>query len=205
MVTSSSFSSTTERDPLRVLAIAGSLRRGSYNRLLLEAAAELAPDGIRVEVFDELASIPLFDEDLEAATGGGPAAVAALRERVALADGLLIATPEYNHSMPGVLKNVLDWLSRGDEPVLAGKPAAVVGVTGGQWGTRLAQAAVRQVLYSTGSPVLPAPAVFVRGAGERFDAAGRLTDGPTRAALERLLDAFGEWIRRVAPREAGVR
>jgi chromate reductase, NAD(P)H dehydrogenase (quinone) len=184
----------------RVLAIAGSLRRGSYNRMLLEAAVDCAPPGTVIRIYEEMASIPLLDQDLELATGGrGPDSVRRFRRQVARADGLLIATPEYNHSIPGVLKNAIDWLSRpGPEEVLIGKPVAVVGASSGRWGTRLAQAALRQVLFATESLVMPKPALFVREAEGLFDEAGQLLDHPTRHGLETLLTAFATWIDIVA-------
>jgi chromate reductase, NAD(P)H dehydrogenase (quinone) len=183
-----------------ILGIPGSLRRGSYNGLLLNAAIECSPAGVVVTVFDELASIPLFDEDLERATGCGPEVVQRLRRRVASANGLLIATPEYNHSIPGVLKNAIDWLSRpAPEEPLAGKPVAVIGASGGRWGTRLAQAALRQVLFATESLVMPRPALFVRDAEGLFDEAGRLVDLPTREQLTAVLAAFARWIDVVGP------
>jgi chromate reductase, NAD(P)H dehydrogenase (quinone) len=189
-----------------VLAIAGSLRRASFNRSLLHAAASLAPAGMTVTVEEGLASIPLFDEDLEAVTAGGPESVARLSREVAAADGLLIATPEYNHSIPGVLKNAIDWLSRESAgEVLAGKPVAVIGASGGPWGTRLAQAALRQVLYATGSAILPAPALFVRDARRLFDDSGTLTDEPTRQRLAAVLAAFARWMDRLAPARASTR
>jgi len=181
----------------RLLALPGSLRRRSYNRRLLDAAAEIAPPGVSVHVYPhaELAAVPLFDEDLEEESGGGPEAVRRLRHAVAAADGLLIATPEYNQSIPGVLKNTLDWLSR-EAPieVLAGKPVAVVGATAGRWGTRLAQSVVRQVLAATGARVLPAPQLYAAGAEALFDEEGRLSDAATRRQLASVLAAFAEWI-----------
>ncbi len=176
--------------PLSVLALPGSTRRGSYNRRLAAAAAEHARPGMTVEVYGELSSIPLFDEDVE--RDGLPAPVRRLRDQVAAASGLLIATPEYNHSIPGVLKNAIDWLSRTD--VLAGKPVAVIGVTTGRWGTRLAQAALRQVLGATGSLVLPGPALFAADAERLFDKTGSLVDPATRTALASVVDAFAGWI-----------
>lgn len=185
-------------DSVTILALPGSLRRGSFNRMLLSAADGCAPAGVEVRLFDDAASIPLFNEDVEAASGHGPAPVRRLRHAVAAADGLLISTPEYNQSLPGVVKNMLDWLSRpGPEEVLAGKPVAVVGATSGPWGTRLAQSALRQVLYACEALVLPAPALFVRDAGRLFDAAGELTDPPTREKLAAVLAGFTDWIRRV--------
>jgi chromate reductase, NAD(P)H dehydrogenase (quinone) len=180
---------------IHVLALPGSLRRGSYNRLLLGAAAELAPPGMTVRLFADLGSIPLFNEDLEAAGTTPPPAVVELRRAVESADGVLVATPEYNQSIPGVLKNAVDWLSRSDE-VLDGKPVAVIGASTGPWGTRLAQSALRQVLHATGSLVLPGAALFARDAARLFDAGGRLVDQPTRETLALLLARFAGWIDR---------
>jgi chromate reductase, NAD(P)H dehydrogenase (quinone) len=186
-----------DQENKRLLALPGSLRRRSYNRRLLEATADIAPPGVSVHVYPhaELAAIPLFDEDLEAETGGGPEAVRHLRREVAAADGLLIATPEYNQSIPGVLKNTLDWLSReAPTEVLAGKPVAVVGVTAGRWGTRLAQSVVRHVLTATGARVLPSPQLYAAGAEALFDEEGQLSDAATRRQLAAVLAAFVEWI-----------
>jgi chromate reductase, NAD(P)H dehydrogenase (quinone) len=180
--------------PLKVLAIAGSIRTGSLNRRLLEAAAELAPAGMSLSIAD-LELIPLFSEDLEHAGAPGFDAVQRLRAEVAQADGVLIATPEYNQSIPGVLKNAIDWLSRPlPEEVLAGKPVAVIGASAGRWGMRLAQAATRQVLYATESLVLPRPALYLREATALFDAQGGLMDATTRESLAELLRAFARWI-----------
>lgn len=178
-----------------VLALAGSLRRGSFNGRLLQAAAECAPAGMTIGIYDGLAAIPLFNEDLEQATDHGPDQVRDLRRAIAAADGVLIATPEYNQSVPGVLKNAIDWLSRpAPEEALAGKPICIVGASSGRWGTRLAQSALRQVLTATESIVMPKPALFMREAEQLFDSSGRLSDEPTRRALTAVLDAFGNWI-----------
>jgi len=187
--------------PLRVLCLAGSLRRASWNRRLLQAAASLAPAGVEAEVYDALATVPLFDEDLEQAEPEGPPGVRALRAAIAAADGLLIATPEYNHALPGVLKNALDWLSR-ESPqgeVLAERPVAVLGASSGPWGTRLAQASLRQVLHTCGALVMPSPTLFMARAAERFDAQGTLADTSTRESLQRFMEAFATWVHRVAP------
>jgi chromate reductase len=185
-----------------VLALAGSLRRGSYNRLLLEAAAANAPPGMQLQVYEELASVPLFSEDVEAETVP-VGAVQRLRERVSSADAVLIATPEYNQSIPGVLKNAIDWLSRPPQEVLVGKPIAVIGASAGRWGTRLAQSHLRHVLYATEALVMPQPSLFVAGAASLFDGAGRLDDEQTSRALRELLVAFHGWIQRTGtPREA---
>jgi chromate reductase, NAD(P)H dehydrogenase (quinone) len=179
--------------PRQLLAVAGSLRRDSINLALLRAAALLAPPGLTISVFEELASLPLFNEDIEAE--GLPLGVRRLREAVAAADGLLIATPEYNNSVPGVLKNAIDWLSRSAPiGVLTGKPVAVIGASTGSWGTRLAQAALRQILFATEALVLPQPGLFVRNANSHFDEGGRLSDETTRGSLRKLLLSFGVWI-----------
>ena len=168
---------------MNVLAIAGSLRKASFNRMLVRIAAEVAPMPVRI--FDDLASIPLFNEDIE---DPEPLAVRRLRDEVAAADGLLISTPEYNWSMPGVLKNAIDWLSRPPREVLIAKPIAIIGASGGRWGTRLAQAALRQVLTATESLVMPAPAMFVRDG---------LIDDATRLQLASVLASFKLWIENV--------
>ncbi|RCS30526.1 NAD(P)H-dependent oxidoreductase [Rhodanobacter denitrificans] len=185
----------------RVLCLAGSLRRDSWNRRLLRAAMAQAPATLQLDVYDALAAVPLFDEDLEQHDPAGPAGVQALRAAIAAADGLVIATPEYNHAIPGVLKNALDWLSRespaGD--VLPEKPMAVLGASSGPWGTRLAQASLRQVLHTCGALVMPAPTLFVAGAASRFDTDGTLTDPATAQSLQGFMLAFERWMARVAP------
>lgn len=184
----------------RVLCLAGSLRRDSWNRRLLRAAMAQAPATLQLDVYDALAAVPLFDEDLEQLEPAGPAGVQALRAAIAAADGLVIATPEYNHAIPGVLKNTLDWLSRespaGD--VLSEKPVAVLGASSGPWGTRLAQASLRQV-HTCGALVMPAPTLFVASAASRFDTDGMLTDPATAQSLQGFMLAFERWMARVAP------
>lgn len=183
-------------DHIRVLAVAGSLRRNSVNRLVLRAAAQSAPPGMTIAVYEDLGDVPLFNEDLE--VGAGPPAVQALRRAVAESDGLLLATPEYNHSLSGVMKNAIDWLSRpGLDPVLVGKPVAVLGATSGIWGTRLAQAALRQTLNAAQCLVLPQPGVFVRQTNALFTADGQLSDDTVRAELRAHSLAFAQWIGRL--------
>lgn len=177
----------------RVCGIAGSLRAGSFNRALLRAARELAPAHWVLEAFD-LAPLPLYDADLEAA--GAPAPVAALKQAIRSADALLIATPEYNYGVPGVLKNALDWASRPPrDSALVGKPAAMMGASTGFAGTARSQAMLRLVLAGTLTPALLSPEVYVARAGDKFDAAGRLTDEPTREHLRKFLLAFEAWVR----------
>ena len=181
--------------PLRVLAFAGSLRAASYNKMLLRAAVELAPAGMEIEIHD-IGEIPLFNEDVEAA--GTPPAVEAFREAIRRVDALLIATPEYNHGVPGVLKNAVDWASRPPRrSVLAGKPAAVFGASPGATGTARAQTQLRASFVFTDTPALPQPEVLVFRAHEKFDADGRLTDEPTRAFVGRLLVALADWTTRL--------
>ncbi|MBI5544399.1 MAG: NAD(P)H-dependent oxidoreductase [Deltaproteobacteria bacterium] len=179
----------------RVCAIAGSLRTGSYNKALLRAAQELAPPGVRIAIWDGLRSIPPFDQDEQ--VRGDPAPVVALKAAIAEADVLLIATPEYNYGIPGVLKNAFDWASRpAGKSVLNGKPAAIVGATVGLWGTVRAQLALRQSFLFTESPVLLKPEVLVARAQDKFDASLRLTDETTRAMLRQLLVALPAFVAR---------
>lgn len=186
------------KNELKILGLPGSLRRHSLNRRLLNAAVEYAPAGISVEVLGDLTSIPLFNEDVEAASGYGPESVCELRRRIGAVDGLLIATPEYNQSVPGVLKNMLDWLSRpGPEEVLIGKPVAIIGASGGRWGTRLAQASLRQMLQACETLVLPGASLYAKRADALFDDAGRLTDRATQEKLATVLVAFADWIKRI--------
>ena len=175
---------------LEVVGIAGSLRAGSFNRSLLAAAAELAPSGMRIAVAD-IRPIPFFDGDLEAA--GLPPAVADLKARVRAADALLLVTPEYNYSVPGVLKNTIDWLSRGQDSALAGKPAALMGASPGGFGTVRAQHHLRQVAAGANMLVMVRPEVHVARADTKFDANGRLNDETTRRNVAALLEAFAAW------------
>ncbi|HEY5628440.1 MAG TPA: NAD(P)H-dependent oxidoreductase [Candidatus Limnocylindrales bacterium] len=177
---------------LNIVAIAGSLRSGSYNRGLVRAALDLAPDGMRLTVHD-LGDIPLFNADVEAS--GDPAPVRRLKEAIGAADALLIATPEYNRCVPGVLKNAIDWASRPPrQSVLTYKPVAIMGASTGGGGTARAQAHLRDGLGYTNSLVLPQPEVLVPFAGARFDEAGDLHDEQTEEAIRGLLVALADWI-----------
>jgi chromate reductase len=193
----------TPDESLVVCGIAGSLRRGSYNQALLRAAGELAPPGMELRVFDRLAEIPLFSEDVEAE--GDPEPVQALKRAIAEADALLVATPEYNFGVPGVLKNAIDWASRPPgSSVLAGKPAAVMGASPGTVGTARAQLQLRQAFVFTDTPTLPQPEVLVFRAHEKFDAEGRLTDEATRRFVGLLLRRLAEWTHRVRRAEMAL-
>ncbi len=182
---------------LNIVAICGSLRKDSFNRRLLVTAQAVCPPGMSITINDDLRELPLLDEDLENEAGEGPLAVQRFKQAVAGADGLLIATPEYSNSVPGVLKNGLDWLSRGNPSALPDKPVAVIGATTGLWGTRLSQAALRQVLYATEALVMPHPSTFARTVDKSFDAGGTLTDAHLQASLEKMLPQFALWIERV--------
>ena len=183
--------------PLRVLGVAGSLRDGSYNRALLRAAAELAPDGLQVEPFD-LEGIPFYNGDLDR-DGERPGAVERFKEAIADADALLIATPEYNYGIPGVLKNAIDWASR---PALgsplAGKPVAGMGAAPGIIGTARGQEHLKLILLATQALVMPHPGVAVNHAAAKFDGQGHLTDDATREFLRGFLEAFRAFVLRVA-------
>jgi chromate reductase, NAD(P)H dehydrogenase (quinone) len=179
-----------------VVGIAGSLRRGSYNRALLRAATELAPPGLHIVTY-ELDGIPLYNGDIEAA--GAPPSVVQLRDAIRQADGLLIATPEYNHGVPGVLKNTIDWLSRPPRgSVLNGKVAALMGASPGMTGTACGQSHLRQAFVFTDTYALQQPEVLVGRAHEKFDADGRLVHQETRDFLATLLQRFAGLIARFA-------
>jgi len=180
---------------MTILGISGALRRGSYNSALLRAAALLAPPGMTVEIAS-IRDVPLYDGDLEAERGI-PEPVRVLKDRLAAADGLLLVTPEYNNSIPGVLKNAIDWMSRPpkDIPrVFGGKPVALMGATIGRGGTALAHAAWLPVLRSLGTQTWFGPRVYVSEAAQVFDAEGRLVDGAVRTAASQFLAGFADQI-----------
>jgi chromate reductase len=178
----------------RAVAFAGSLRRGSFNRALIRAARDLAPQGMSIELI-EIGGLPFYSADLEAE--GDPAAVAAFKSSVEQADGVLIATPEYNDGIPAVLTNAIDWGSR--LPVrapLTDLPVAIMGASPSQVGTARGQMHLRQILGHIRSRVLPPPEVLVARAHERFDKELRLTDHGTQRVLVDLLQRFSRWIER---------
>jgi chromate reductase, NAD(P)H dehydrogenase (quinone) len=182
---------------LTILGIAGSLRRGSYNRGALQAAQELVPEGTAIEIFD-LNGIPPFNQDEEK---NPPANVKELKERVRAADGILFSTPEYNYSVPGVLKNAIDWASRpyGDS-AWNDKPVAVMGASPSNLGTARAQYHLRQSFVFLNMHPMNWPEVMISNAYERFDEQGNLKDAKTKEAIQKLLQNFVVWIRQV---EAG--
>jgi chromate reductase len=160
---------------MRVLGVSGSLRESSYNTGLLRAAAEAAPDGVELEVWEGLGELPLYDEDHDG--NGAPESVRRLREDWDAADAILFATPEYNGSVPGGLKNAIDWASRPKlEGVLRNKPVAVVGASTGQFGALWAQQDLKRILGIAGARVVGTEIPVAR-AHKRFDNEGRLLDG----------------------------
>lgn len=181
---------------INILAIAGSLRKGSYNRALIRAAQKLAPEGMSITIHD-LDAIPLYDGDVEAA--GDPPGVAAFKQAIAEADGLLIATPEYNHGVPGVMKNAIDWASRPPRNApLNAKPVGILGASPGQTGTARGQSQLRQAFEFTNSYCMPQPEILVFRAHEKFDEVGNLTDEKTAEFLRKYLEALNAWVERMS-------
>lgn len=181
-------------DTLNILGIAGSLRRASFNRGAVRAAMELTPPGVTIRLLD-IGDLPLYDADLEA---DPPSVVRGLRETVRAADAVLIATPEYNYSVPGVLKNALDWGSRPrPENAWRGKPVAILGATTGLLGTARAQYHLRQMFVFLEMLPLNRPEVMIARAREKFDADGNLTDVETRERIRALVQALVAWTRRL--------
>jgi chromate reductase len=181
-------------DSVRVLGLAGSLRKGSYNRALLRVARELAPAGLAIEIYESI-DLPLFDEDAEAR--GAPEPVAAFKAAVRQADAVLIATPEYNYGVPGVLKNAIDWASRPPrEAPLDGKLAGIIGASTGMVGSARAQLQLRQAFTFTNTLAMLQPEVLVSRAHEKFDRDGCLADEATRTFLQQYLETFHRWATR---------
>ena len=180
--------------PIRILGIAGSLRRESYNRAALRAATGLVPEGISIEIF-ELDGIPGFNQDEEQ---NPPAKVTELKNKIREADAILFVTPEYNYSIPGVLKNAIDWASRpyGDS-AWSGKPAAIMGASVGAIATARAQYHLRQIMVFLNMFPINQPEVMIGKAQERFDAQGNLTDDATKEFIRQLLENLVEWTRRI--------
>ena len=180
--------------PIQILVIAGSLRRASYNRAALRAAMQLVPQDTALDIF-ELDGISGFNQDEEE---NPPSKVIDLKRRIREADAILIVTPEYNYSIPGVLKNAIDWASRpyGDS-AWNGKPVALMGASIGAIGTARAQYHLRQVFVFLNMFPINQPEVMISNAGERFDAAGNLTDETTKKLIRQLLQSLADWTRQL--------
>jgi chromate reductase, NAD(P)H dehydrogenase (quinone) len=179
---------------LTILGIAGSLRKASYNRGALRAAQQLAPAEARIEMF-ELHGIPLFNQDEESPA---PEKVVQFRARIRAADAILFATPEYNYSIPGVLKNAIDWASRPyDDSAWDGKPVAIMGASPGMLGTARAQYHLRQVFVTLNMYPLNDPEVMIANASKRFDDQGNLTDEGTREHIRKLVQSLVTWTRQL--------
>jgi len=180
---------------MQILGIAGSLRKQSYNRMLLHAALELAPDGVTIEMFEELDQIPLFNQDDEQ---NPVPKVTELKQRIRNADAILIVTPEYNYSVPGVLKNAIDAASRpyGDS-AWSGKPVAIMGASVGTLGTARAQYHLRQMFVFLNMYAVNQPEVMVASAHKSFDESGKLTDETTKKLVRQLLQELVNWTRKL--------
>lgn len=175
---------------MNIFGIAGSLRQGSYNKAAVRAAQSLAPEGIRIDIFD-LEGLPPFNQDFE---HNPPSRAGELKARVRAADAVLFASPEYNYSVPGVLKNAIDWGSRpyGDNSWVR-KPAAIMGASPGRFGTARAQYHLRQILHGVNMLVMSRPEVMISDAAGKFDPEGILIDDKTRDLIEKLLNSLIEW------------
>jgi chromate reductase, NAD(P)H dehydrogenase (quinone) len=182
---------------ISVLGICGSLRRGSYNMAALRTAIELKPPGMTIEVAD-LSAIPLYNEDVRAQ--GFPPPVESLRRQIKAADALLFATPEYNYSMSGVLKNAIDWASRPPDQPFAGKPVAIIGAGAGMAGTARAQYDLRRSCVFLDMHPVNRPEVLIGQAQTKFDADGRFTDEAGRGFIRDLLVALANWTRLIGGR-----
>jgi len=184
---------------INILGIAGSLRRQSYNRSALRAAKQLLPEGATLDIF-ELDGIPGFNQDEEQ---NPPAKIVELKKRIRAADALLFVTPEYNYSIPGVLKNAIDWASRpyGDS-AWSGKPAAIMGASPGSIGTARAQYHLRQIFVFLNMFPINKPEVMISNAAKRFDAEGNLTDDVTKDLIRQLLQNLVDWAQRIGQRNA---
>ncbi|HEY1037038.1 MAG TPA: NADPH-dependent FMN reductase [Candidatus Paceibacterota bacterium] len=184
-----------------IVAIAGSLRKGSYNSSLISAAQKIgsslsskgAEHDLAIEILD-ISSLPLFDQDVEAA--GFPEAAQAMKDKIAAADGVIIATPEYNRSVPGVLKNAIDWMSRPyGQNSFAGKPTLVMGASMGPIATAVAQSHLKQIMLYLDAKVIGQPEIYVGTAHEKFDASGELIDESTTSHLEGALRKLVGWTK----------
>jgi len=182
-------------DTLHILGISGSLRTGSYNTAALRTAQSLAPKGMIIDIFD-IAPIPLYNEDIR--EQGFPPSVDDFRNRIKQADALLFVTPEYNYSIPGVLKNAIDWASRPPEQPFDGKPIAIMGASPSMLGTARCQYQLRQCFIFLNGYILNRPEVMIANAPSKFDQNGQLTDEKTKDLMRLQLDELALWTKRLA-------
>ena len=182
--------------PIKILGFCGSLRAGSYNKAALKVADEMKPTDMALELA-ELGDFPLYNADVQAK--GFPAPVERVAAQIREADGLLFVTPEYNFSVSGVLKNGIDWLSRLSPQPFDDKPVAIMGAAAGALGTGRAQYELRRICVFLNMHPLNKPEVFIGAAHTKFDAAGKLTDEPTREFIKQLMVALDAWTRRLKP------
>lgn len=182
-------------DPLKIVTLLGSLRQGSYNAAIARALPALAPEGVSVEALPSIRDIPVYDADQQAA--GFPPAVTALADAIRAADGIVIVTPEYNYSVPGVLKNAIDWLSRVPEQPFAGKPVAIQTASMGILGGARCQYHLRQILVFLDCHVLNKPEIMIGAVQNKVNAEGQLVDPDTLKHLDGQLLAFTRFIRRL--------
>ena len=179
---------------MKIVGLSGSLRKGSYNSAALRAAQGLAPEGMTIGTA-EIGDLPLYNDDVRAA--GYPAPVERLRRQIAEADAVLFVTPEYNYSVSGVLKNAIDWASRPPNQPFDGKPVAIMGASGGLFGTARAQYHLRQMLIFLNAFPVNKPEVMIGQAQTKFDEAGNLTDEATREFIRKLLVSLVAWTERL--------
>lgn len=179
---------------LKVLAFSGSLRKNSFNSGLVRAAEELKLGNMEIEIFD-ISGIPMYSDDLKAE--GFPDIITLFAEKISSADGILIATPEYNYSIPGVLKNAIDWVSRISPQPFNEKPAAIMGASPGMLGTVRAQMHLRQIAIFTNMIVMNKPEVYVNFAKDKFDSESNLADEKTKEIIKKFLLAFSSWIEKL--------
>jgi chromate reductase len=184
-----------ETHPLSVISICGSLRKGSFNAALQRSLPELAPEGMTIKALPGVGEMPLYDADVQA--DGFPRPVTEMAEAIRKADGLIFCTPEYNNSVPGVLKNAIDWLSRLKDQPFAGKPVLLQSASGGALGGARMQYHLRQVMVFVEALVFTRPEVFIGSAATKFDGDLKLIDQPTRDIVKQQLAGFGTFIRKI--------
>lgn len=177
---------------IKVIGFAGSLRKGSYNKMLLKNVQQLFPNDMELEIID-IPDIPIYNYDIQAAHGI-PASVIEIGEKIRNAHAVLIATPEYNYGVPGGLKNFIDWISRIENQPLRGRVLGMMGATTGLGGTIRAQVALRMIAVFVESCVMAKPEIYVTKAGDKFDKEGNLIDEATKKVLEKYIEKLKEWI-----------